>query len=112
MTTQLYAQLTQNPADDAVHVHARTATPATAAAGRVGSVDVELVIPVYNEQRDLEHAVRRLHQYATDELTCSFRITVADNAAPTTPGMSRPGWLRSSLRWRLFIWLLKDAGGR
>lgn len=45
------------------------------------AVDLDLVIPVYNEVKDLEHAVRGLHRYATDELRYSFRITIADNAS-------------------------------
>ncbi|WP_106349241.1 bifunctional glycosyltransferase family 2/GtrA family protein [Antricoccus suffuscus] len=44
-------------------------------------VDLDLVIPVYNEQKDLAAAVRRLHDYATSNLAHSFRITVADNAS-------------------------------
>jgi glycosyltransferase involved in cell wall biosynthesis len=42
---------------------------------------VEIVIPVYNEERALEASVRKLHRYMTREFTFPFRITVADNAS-------------------------------
>ena len=42
---------------------------------------LDVVIPVHNEQDDLEPAVRRLHAYLTDHLPLTFRITVADNAS-------------------------------
>ncbi|HEX3649395.1 MAG TPA: bifunctional glycosyltransferase family 2/GtrA family protein [Pseudonocardiaceae bacterium] len=60
----------------------------TAAAGRrndsivdaAGPV-VDVVVPVHNEQHDLEPGIRRLHAYLTDHVPYSFRITVADNAS-------------------------------
>jgi putative flippase GtrA len=42
---------------------------------------LDVVIPVHNEERDLEPCVRRLHAYLTDELGYAFRITVAENAS-------------------------------
>ena len=42
---------------------------------------VDIAIPVYNEEADLEQSVRRLHAYLSTELPFSFRITVADNAS-------------------------------
>jgi glycosyltransferase involved in cell wall biosynthesis len=42
---------------------------------------VEIVIPVYNEQRALAASVRKLHRYMKREFTFPFRITVADNAS-------------------------------
>ncbi len=42
---------------------------------------LDIVIPVHNEERDLEPCVRRLHAYLSDELTYPFRITVAENAS-------------------------------
>lgn len=46
---------------------------------RAGTVDV--VVPVYNEQRDLAGSVRRLHAYLREHLPYPFRITIADNAS-------------------------------
>ena len=43
--------------------------------------DVEVVVPVYNEEADLEASVTRLHAYLSHQLPFSFRITVADNAS-------------------------------
>src|SRR5581483_11058634 len=42
---------------------------------------VEIVIPVYNEEADLEQSVRRLHRYLEEEFPFSFQITIADNAS-------------------------------
>ena len=42
---------------------------------------LDIVIPVYNEERDLEGCVRRLHRYLATEVPYSARITVADNGS-------------------------------
>ncbi|RAM39338.1 glycosyltransferase [Arthrobacter globiformis] len=42
---------------------------------------LDVTIPVYNEQRDLEDCLRRLHAYLRRSFPHSFRITVADNAS-------------------------------
>jgi len=39
------------------------------------------VIPVYNEEADLDRCVRRLHAHLTGTFPYRFRITVADNAS-------------------------------
>ncbi len=48
-------------------------------AGRAPVLDV--VIPVYNEETDLEPCVRRLHAHLCEHVPYSFRITIADNAS-------------------------------
>ena len=45
---------------------------------------VDIVVPVYNEETDLESCVRRLHAHLTDGLPYSFQITIADNASTDT----------------------------
>jgi putative flippase GtrA len=42
---------------------------------------LDLVVPVYNEQTDLEPSVRRLHCYLGAHLPVTWRITIADNAS-------------------------------
>jgi putative flippase GtrA len=42
---------------------------------------LDIVIPVYNEERDLPGSVRRLHEFLVDEVPYPARITVADNAS-------------------------------
>jgi glycosyltransferase involved in cell wall biosynthesis len=42
---------------------------------------VEVVVPVYNEQRVLAASVSRLHDYLLGGFPFAFRITVADNAS-------------------------------
>ncbi len=44
-------------------------------------LDVEIVVPVYNEERALAVTVRRLHGFLSDELPFSWQITIADNAS-------------------------------
>jgi putative flippase GtrA len=45
---------------------------------------LDVVIPVYNEEIDLEPCVRRLHEHLSSGLPYTFRITVADNASTDT----------------------------
>ncbi len=63
---------------------------ATASAARPGTVPVDLagpqpvldvVIPVYNEETDLEPCIRRLHAHLAEHVSYPYRITVADNAS-------------------------------
>jgi glycosyltransferase involved in cell wall biosynthesis len=45
---------------------------------------VDIVIPVFNEENNLEPCVRRLHAHLTAGLPYPFQITVADNASTDT----------------------------
>ena len=50
---------------------------------------LDVVIPVHNEQVDLEACVRRLHQYLLSTFPYPFRITIADNASTdATPAIA------------------------
>jgi len=42
---------------------------------------LDVVVPVHNEEADLESCLRRLHAHLSAELPYSFRITVAENAS-------------------------------
>ncbi|PLW74598.1 glycosyltransferase [Streptomyces sp. SCUT-3] len=42
---------------------------------------LDVVVPVFNEEKDLEPNVRRLHAHLRDTFPYPFRITVADNAS-------------------------------
>jgi putative flippase GtrA len=42
---------------------------------------IDVVVPVHDEEDDLEPCLRRLHQYLTTSLPYPFRITVAENAS-------------------------------
>ena len=46
-----------------------------------GSPVLDVVIPVYNEQDDLEPCVRQLHAHLAGTFPYAFRITIADNAS-------------------------------
>jgi glycosyltransferase involved in cell wall biosynthesis len=55
-------------------------TGRVAAGERYAAPDVEIVIPVYNEEDDLAPSVVRLHQHLAS-FPFSWRITIADNAS-------------------------------
>jgi putative flippase GtrA len=57
--------------DDATH----------AAVGPPAAPAVEVVLPVYNEEVDLEPSVRRLVTYLAGHFPFSYRVTIADNAS-------------------------------
>ncbi|MFF3560894.1 glycosyltransferase [Streptomyces sp. NPDC002574] len=42
---------------------------------------LDVVVPVHNEEADLERSVRRLHAHLRETFPYPFRITVADNAS-------------------------------
>ena len=44
-------------------------------------VQIEIVIPVRNEDHDLAPSVRRLHAYLRDQFPVTTRITIADNGS-------------------------------
>ncbi|UKY51587.1 bifunctional glycosyltransferase family 2/GtrA family protein [Streptomyces inhibens] len=48
--------------------------------GQIATV-LDVVIPVYNEENDLEPCVRRLHDHLARTFPYGFRITIADNAS-------------------------------
>ena len=50
-------------------------------AARLGEPLIDIVIPVYNEERDLGPSVRRLHDYLGSEFPFPAVITIADNAS-------------------------------
>ncbi|AEV81587.1 sugar translocase [Actinoplanes sp. SE50] len=52
-----------------------------AGSARVTAPVLDVVVPVYNEEVDLEPCVRRLHAYLAAHFPYRFRITVADNAS-------------------------------
>ncbi|MDX6355057.1 MAG: hypothetical protein QOF98_1960, partial [Streptomyces sp.] len=71
---------------------ARQHLPATAAVldTTPGAPVLDVVIPVYNEEDDLEQCVRRLHAHLSGTFPYPFRITIADNASTDrTPDVSR-----------------------
>ncbi|MFI9587615.1 glycosyltransferase [Streptomyces sp. NPDC052236] len=57
---------------------------------------LDVVVPVFNEETDLEPCVRRLHAHLRETFPYPFRITVADNASTDgTPWIAV--WLASEL---------------
>jgi glycosyltransferase involved in cell wall biosynthesis len=48
---------------------------------RAQRLDVEIVVPVYNEERALALSIERLQQFLSREFPFSWRIVIADNAS-------------------------------
>jgi putative flippase GtrA len=53
----------------------------TAPAPALAPPQVEIVVPVHNEERALALSVRRLHRFLDAEFPLSWRIVIADNAS-------------------------------
>jgi putative flippase GtrA len=80
---------------------------AAAAAG----VEVEVVVPVYNEQGGLERSIRRLHRFLDAEFPFTSRIVIADNASTdATPALARA--LAASLAGVRVLRLERKGRGR
>jgi hypothetical protein len=93
-----------------------------AALAVVREATVEIVVPVYNEERDLEPSVRRLRTYLDARFPFHATVTIADNAsvdgtqpigrrlAATVPGVR---YVRISEKGRgralAATWLISDA---
>src|SRR3954466_5494906 len=63
-----------------------TLPAADAASTRIDAPVLDVVVPVHNEEIDLEPCVRRLHEYLRGEFPYRFRITIADNASTDSTG--------------------------
>jgi glycosyltransferase involved in cell wall biosynthesis len=44
-------------------------------------LDVEIVVPVYNEEHTLRASIERLHEFLSDEFPLTWQIVIADNAS-------------------------------
>jgi putative flippase GtrA len=52
--------------------------------------DVDIVVPVFDEEAALDRSVRRLHDFLSDGFPFSWRIVIADNASTdATPQIAR-----------------------
>jgi hypothetical protein len=55
-----------------------------------GVLDMEVVIPVYNEERALAASIHRLHEFLSSRLPFAWQITIVDNASTDrTPEIAR-----------------------
>src|ERR1700745_2245267 len=75
------------------------------------SRDVDIVVPVYNEEAALEQSIRRLHRFLTESFPFGWRIVIADNASTDgTPDVARG--LRGRLRGVEYLRLERKGRGR
>jgi glycosyltransferase involved in cell wall biosynthesis len=73
--------------------------------------DVDIVVPVYNEEAALERSIRRLHRFLSESFPFGWRIVIADNAsADATPDVART--LQATLRGVSYLRLERQGRGR
>ena len=53
------------------------------------SRDVDIVVPVYNEEAAVEQSIRRLHRFLSESFPFAWRIVIADNASTDGTPASR-----------------------
>src|ERR1700738_1952774 len=75
------------------------------------AVEVDIVIPVFNDQRLREASVRKLHTYVEARLPFATRITIADNAS-TDDAWAIASRLKSDLAGVRAIHLDQKGRGR
>ena len=63
------------------HDAGASGTATTPSGELTGRPVIDIVVPVYNEERALESSIRRLRAYADARLPFRVRITIADNAS-------------------------------
>jgi putative flippase GtrA len=68
---------------------------------------VELVVPVHNEEAALALSARRLHRFLTAEFPFSWRIVIADNATRASAPCGSTARAAAALR---AAWAASDAG--
>ncbi|MFI5959913.1 glycosyltransferase [Cryptosporangium sp. NPDC051539] len=81
------------------------------AAAEAGNAVLDVVIPVYNEEKGIESSVRRLHAHLTSTFPYPFRITVADNAS-TDNTYAIAHWLAGQLPGLTAVHLAEKGRGR
>jgi glycosyltransferase involved in cell wall biosynthesis len=82
--------------------------PSAASGNRI---EVEIVVPVYNEERVLSESIRRLHDFLTHQTRFSWQITIVDNASvDATPEIASA--LQSALSGVRFMRLEQKGRGR
>jgi putative flippase GtrA len=62
-------------------MHTTLTRPRTTTRGEAWAPQIEIVVPVYNEEAALETSIRRLHRFLRTELPFTWRIVIADNAS-------------------------------
>jgi putative flippase GtrA len=71
-------------------VSAELLPPRVEPAEAVRAPDVEIVVPVHDEEAALEGSIRRLHRFLSAGFPFSWRIVIADNASSdATPAIAR-----------------------
>ncbi len=68
-------------ADHGCMTSASTALLSLEGSARQLTADVEIVIPVYNEEAGLEASIHRLHRYLSERFPLTWVVTIADNAS-------------------------------
>jgi glycosyltransferase involved in cell wall biosynthesis len=87
------------------------AAPALSPPLRRTGTDIEIVVPVYNEEAVLERSIRGLHGFLSAEFPFGWRIVIADNASTdATPAIAAA--LAGTLPGVRFLRLERKGRGR
>src|SRR4051794_4198914 len=73
--------------------------------------DVDIVVPVYNEEAALEPSIRRLHRFLGESFPFGWRIVIADNAS-TDRTEETARTLQTQLRGVAYLRLDRKGRGR
>ncbi|MGW1663963.1 glycosyltransferase [Streptomyces microflavus] len=96
---------------DRARLPVREHLPACGPAAASGVPVLDVVVPVYNEEKDLRPCVLRLHDHLSRTFPYAFRITVADNASTdSTPAVAAA--LAAELRGVRYVRLEEKGRGR
>ncbi|MFB6652228.1 glycosyltransferase [Streptomyces microflavus] len=96
---------------DRARLPVREHLPACGPAAASGVPVLDVVVPVYNEEKDLRPCVLRLHDHLSRTFPYAFRITVADNASTdSTPAVATA--LAAELRGVRYVRLEEKGRGR
>jgi glycosyltransferase involved in cell wall biosynthesis len=88
-----------------------TPAPRPAAGRASAGRDVDVVVPVYNEEAALAPSIRRLHRFLSESFPFGWRIVIADNASTdATPAVARR--LGDELRGVEYMRLERKGRGR
>jgi glycosyltransferase involved in cell wall biosynthesis len=74
-------------------------------------LDVEIVVPVYNEQHTLRPSIERLHEFLSGEFPLTWQIVIADNASSDAT-LAVAGELADALDGVHVLHLAKKGRGR
>ena len=72
--------------------------------------DVDIVVPVHDEQAVLDRSILRLHAFLSERFPFSWRIVIADNASGDATPLIARRLARELAGVRSCGWIARDVG--